>query len=664
MKTEHLKTIKLLLGLIAFGCLFWACEEDKTEDKPADQGCITGKITFFNTESIVEAYVQLLSKENKEIVYSGLINNTSGDYKIDNVEPGSYRFRVFKLGFIDTVFSDAIQIKSKVSNDGECRQMDWAIWKRPSCLDVVDATGMALDTLDYGASDDDISRSFNIFNNDSKPLNWKIRKTAEWISSVSEESGILKPGETKSIIVVINRKKLNVGENKTTMHIYSDDCGKQLTVLAIGRQYTLPEVKTLPITNLEQYAVTLHGAVLKKGDPGYIERGFVYGNNPMPTFKDRTSRHVALMATEDSLFHITIERMLTYSMCHIRAYAINRFDTVYSANEETFHGNPVKAEVQTKSIIEKSVSGRYVTVNAWIKQEGNPEYTECGFVYGTKPQPRLEDSDKKQVEKPIDGFYSATLNNLELNTTYYIRAYIIQEGKEGYGVDLQEKLVPVLPRIETSVKDKTDELTTVYADISGKAEPEYTEVGFLYGANRYLSIEDGTGIKVPAVKIGESKYMADIVGLTEGKTYYVCAYAHNGYSPIYGNVVEFKVENRYWQSFPEMGIMVQRNDLGAYTFKEAMDKCSKSKVGGFNDWRLPDFEELKFLYKNQRLIDGISSYTRWSSDSCGEENGDEDDGEENERQYKAAEWLSFSENCYYESVKHYVRAVRTIPAKK
>lgn len=63
----------------------------------------------------------------------------------------------------------------------------------------------------------------------------------------------------------------------------------------------------------------------------------------------------------------------------------------------------------------------------------------------------------------------------------------------------------------------------------------------------------------------------------------------------------------------DLGIMVQRNDLGYYSYADAEAVCLMSTVGGWDDWRLPTFSELEGLYMRREEIGGFLATSYWTS---------------------------------------------------
>lgn len=223
--------------------LFFACDKEKvdsTQVEDASFGCITGKITIFNTGSVTDAYVQLSISENSDAIYSKLIAS-DGDYTIDNVEEGTYFFSVYKQGFIDTLFNEAIRIQPQVLNDGNCRQMDWAISSLPPHLYVVEVnTENVISTLDFGNSDDMLY--FQIYNNSENTYKWwsnfeDVKLTREWLNTMtySLDTVTLTPNETKNITLAIDRTNLNTGQNTANILIDSDNGGGWvLSIVAVA----------------------------------------------------------------------------------------------------------------------------------------------------------------------------------------------------------------------------------------------------------------------------------------------------------------------------------------------------------------------------------------------------------------------------------------------
>ena len=66
--------------------------------------------------------------------------------------------------------------------------------------------------------------------------------------------------------------------------------------------------------------------------------------------------------------------------------------------------------------------------------------------------------------------------------------------------------------------------------------------------------------------------------------------------------------------YTQHGLIAAETDLqGSYKWEDAIADCSKLNLGGYNDWRLPNIEELKVLYANRDIVGGFSNKYYWSS---------------------------------------------------
>ena len=222
--------------IVCFSLL--ACGKDSKQKKC---GCITGKVTFYNTGKVANAYVRLMQSETSEAIYSGKIGSM-GNYNIDNIEPGSYIFKVYKMGFIDTIFPEKIRIQPAYQNDNKCRQMDWAIVMpvvKLKPLRVLDVnTNMPLDTLDFGTTADRLY--FKIRNDNNVACQWesdfwRVQANNGWLSGMEPKQGTIAPYNEAIISVTISRSSsLNMtrGEESAVFKIESNMGGWVMTVLA------------------------------------------------------------------------------------------------------------------------------------------------------------------------------------------------------------------------------------------------------------------------------------------------------------------------------------------------------------------------------------------------------------------------------------------------
>ena len=184
-------------------------------------------------------------------------------------------------------------------------------------------------------------------------------------------------------------------------------------------------------------------------------------------------------------------------------------------------------------------------LNAEILTDGNPKYTERGFVYSESSMPTIGSCIKKVTSTLTDSkTYSATVGGLTKGQTYYVRAYAINAGKEAYSTN-EVSFTPsdIVPKVSTQAVtniSRTAGKATFNGKIVDAGEPEYTERGFVYAITHNPMVESDT--KVVASGKGTGEFVANATGLVVGNTYYVRAYATNTQGTAYGEevVADFK----------------------------------------------------------------------------------------------------------------------------
>lgn len=275
---------------------------------------------------------------------------------------------------------------------------------------------------------------------------------------------------------------------------------------------------------------------------------------------------------------------------------------------------------------------------------------ECGFIYG-----QSQTLDKKTgtlIKADMSSTFQCTIDKRELtNGKWYVRAYAKNSKGYEYGQIrmFEVKLVPVVRTIGVTNIETTS--ATLNGLIVYEGDPKYTEKGFVYSSTFSMpTIDDSDDVTNKVVISGISnEFCANVLNLTKDKQYNVRAYAKCTDGVVYGDVVSFITTDKKYIIIG--GLAIQLTDLSSSaTLSEADDLCSKSRVGGFDDWRLPTVAELRIMYDNQSKIGGFFKEKYWSDDLYS-------------GYYSIYYYFSFNNGnsgAEYSSNKLRVRAVRTV----
>ncbi|MDR1973403.1 MAG: DUF1566 domain-containing protein [Bacteroidales bacterium] len=512
----------LMFSFVAFTAtlIFSTCK--KAESPGSIYGVITDKAT---SEPIRAAGVQLNPLGIKTVTGDG------GEYEFAELKAGEYTLQVTKTGY-----TDLLNYKMVVQA-GKTAKGDVQIEKLPPSLRVVDDKKNDIDSLDFGSSVSDVTRSFSVFNDGPESLEWEISNAALWITKISKESGTLKAGATQAIIVTIDRDKLSGGANTTTIHITSDNGSKELKVNAVGENKTLPSLNTLSATNITSSTATFNGEITAVGLPAYTERGFVYSTTTMPTIETTVAKLTAAV-TENAAYSANATNLTLDQTYYVRAYALNGVGTAYSTNEVSFVATAAMPTLSTQEVTNINIAAGVATFNGTVLSVGDPAYTERGFVYGVTHNPTIDDT-KKTVSGSGTGAFSANVTGIDEGNIYYVRAYATNSKGTAYGAEVSFDYVAAMPTLTTQAVTNINigaGTATFNGTVVSVGDLAYTERGFAYGVAHNPTIDD---TKKVVSGSGTGTFSTSITELSEGNTYYVRAYVTNSKGTVYGAEVSF-----------------------------------------------------------------------------------------------------------------------------
>lgn len=195
------------------------------------------------------------------------------------------------------------------------------------------------------------------------------------------------------------------------------------------RKDVAPEVSILPVSNISENSATFNGRIDNAGSPAYTERGFVYSTSHLPTIDD--TKVVSYSPKSATEFSAEVSNLTFGKTYYIRAYAVNAIKTVYSEETTLRIANqlPVVETLPVSDLTESTA-----VFHGSISSKGIPNYTERGFVYSSAfVNPTIESDEKIKVSGTGLGNYSANISNLEMGTTYHVRAYAINDEGVAYG---------------------------------------------------------------------------------------------------------------------------------------------------------------------------------------------------------------------------------------
>jgi hypothetical protein len=181
-----------------------------------------------------------------------------------------------------------------------------------------------------------------------------------------------------------------------------------------------------------------------------------------------------------------------------------------------------------------SITQTSAICGGYIISQGSSELISKGICWATSTEPTIQD-DTITVEGYGIGSFTTKLTGLELNTTYFVRAYATNSIGTGYGGTKSFTTdPPYLPKVKTF---GFSSITKTSAKSGGKVTSdgasEIIDRGICWSKSQYPSSSELSNNSI-SVGPGSGPFYATITGLESNTDYFVWAYATNLVGTGYG----------------------------------------------------------------------------------------------------------------------------------
>lgn len=293
---------------------------------------------------------------------------------------------------------------------------------------------------------------------------------------------------------------------------------------------TRPVVKTLSVTEVTSDYVVVESDLVSEGS-GVDMLGLCYSTTRNPVYS--TTNFVQAYKTAKGKYSIKISDLDPNTKYWVRAYAKNVAGEFYG---ESLEVKTMSAPNVTTNKVE-IIDINNVKLKATIDYDGTCVLTERGFCIGTSSW-RLDVYSSTIIRCGNGvGDYETIFSEISVGTTYYVCAYAKYDNDlVRYGQILQFKAL-TLPEVETNqVKKISKQSVECSGTITTLDNPvELLERGICYSTSSEPTIDD----IVVKSNSTSGKVTCTLNNLEYDITYYVRAYAKHEYGVVYGNEVNF-----------------------------------------------------------------------------------------------------------------------------
>lgn len=338
-------------------------------------------------------------------------------------------------------------------------------------------------------------------------------------------------------------------ENQKTYYLraYAIQHGSVIygTMITFNTALTSPDVLTSAATDITTSTAIFNANITNVGYPEYTEAGFCYSINSSPTVSDMK---LTSSITGTGNYYAQATSLYYNSTYYFRAYLIWNGSVIYG-NVNTFTTSFIQASVSTGNAKDITENSSKVYFN--IISRGDPSASQAGICYATHSNPTVNDKKEFYSSIPYGGTLYVQLKDLYPSTTYYYRAYVVQDGEIYYGSmdNFTTAISPYLPAVQTlqPSNGNIDSIggipiswsVTLNGYISDVGNPVYNDKGFIYS---YNGDPTGTGTTISVRGNTTGVFSAEISDTMRGTRVYVRAYAKNKVGYAYGELLTIKLQ--------------------------------------------------------------------------------------------------------------------------
>lgn len=297
----------------------------------------------------------------------------------------------------------------------------------------------------------------------------------------------------------------------------------------------LPTLSTTPITGIGETTAQGGGNISDDGGATVTSKGVCWSSSEEPTLSDPHTED----GSGTGIYTSAITSLTGGVKYYVRAYATNSSGTAYGNQVMFTTDSPLPPSVSTTAV--SGISESTASSGGNVTSEGSYPVTSKGVCWSTSPGPTP--SDRSTNDGTGEGSFTSSMDGLDCNTKYYVRAYAISLAGTVYGEELDfttGACPPGVPVVTTAIVSSITESTAQGGgDVTDDGGATVSAKGICWSTSPTPTIADA----YTTDGSGTGSFVSELTGLSANITYYVRAYGTNSLGTGYGNEVSFNTNS-------------------------------------------------------------------------------------------------------------------------
>ncbi len=293
---------------------------------------------------------------------------------------------------------------------------------------------------------------------------------------------------------------------------------------------SLPILTTTAVSNITETSAQSGGNITNAGNADIISRGLVWGKNQSPTIE--TNSGFSNNGVGLGLFQTDLTGLEGNTTYYVRAFASNKVGTEYG-NQQDFKTQLIEKPF-IKTSTAKNISKNSAIIGGEILGDGGSPITERGVYWSTSQNPETTGAKVKVDSDALTFYYN--LDDLSINTTYFVKAYAKNIKGETLGDQISFTTLPLFPLVTTTLPSVIASFFSIATgNVTYDGGGTISERGVFFG--KYQNPEL-TGTKIVSGS-GIGVFTAQLTDLSENTSYYIKSYAINAAGIGYSDQITF-----------------------------------------------------------------------------------------------------------------------------
>lgn len=345
------------------------------------------------------------------------------------------------------------------------------------------------------------------------------------------------------------------------------------------------------------------------------------------TITDGENIHAKTLTQEDGSFSIKVKPNHinnSYYMLIGNEHTEQKKIPLLGFGNATYDNDTIRIKGSTSPLVRTSpteeTTANSAVCGGEVLESGGYEVYQRGVCYSTSRSPSLQDphtSNGKGI-----GTFSCILSDLSNNTTYYYRAYAINEIGVSYGQEEYFVTIEGLPSVQTNpITDVTSYTIQCGGNVVNEGGAPVLMRGVCWSTDNSLPTINDNKTENSS---GAGDFNSAITGINVVQHQYnIRAYATNRYGTSYGDVIIYKNANPFGLPIIDMDgwgnlvYMVLPYDIAAKTWADANSAVNNLVAYGYDDWFIPITSYYEKMYAVKDDIGGFQNKKYWTSETAG-----------------------------------------------